>query len=69
MNPDSNVNAQLRLAASLLRPNRFGIECVEKEEMLNEAEQLAELVLAFDGWRKTGGRLPRRWSAKMRRIE
>lgn len=57
MDPDANLKEQLEIA--------HGIVDASDDEVINEsvdnAERLAELILALDGWIKAGGFLPKGW--------
>lgn len=57
MDPHVVLAAQLRLAARILERADAG-EPVDP----NDAERLAELVQALDGWLVKGGFLPPRWT-------
>lgn len=61
MDPDANLTEQLELAESLkdLLENE---PSAERDAAVDEdAERLADLVLALDGWIAGGGFLPKRW--------
>lgn len=51
MDPNSNLNEQLKLAASI----------VKDEEADADATRLAELVISLHEWIINGGFLPERW--------
>lgn len=50
MDPDANLEEQLRLVERLL-----------KKMDVHDALRLVELVEALDGWISNGGFLPKRW--------
>ena len=54
MDPNANLEEQLRIAARI----------ANGEELSTDAERLADLVEALDGWLKGGGFLPQRWERK-----
>ena len=53
MDPNANLDEQLRLANKILRSDKWTDA---------DAERLAELVEALDGWIDRGGFLPQHWS-------
>jgi hypothetical protein len=55
MDPNANLAEQLKLAARIL-------DGAAPEE---DAERLAELVLALDEWLRRSGGLPREWAPKL----
>lgn len=61
MDPNANLKEMLELAASI-------IEAYEDEDGngvdQDDANRLAELVEALDGWLSKGGFLPGRWERK-----
>jgi len=57
MDPDTNLQEQRALAASILRD----FDADQPVDAV-DAARLAELVLALDGWIAKGGFLPARWS-------
>ena len=54
MDPDANLKEQLELAKAILDGGQPGATRYN-------AERLAELVEALDGWMVKGGFEPRRW--------
>lgn len=74
MDPDSNLEEQLKLADSLLE-TLDGVEELEDggtddegmtrddliDEVLSDSGRLAELVASLDGWICKGGFLPKAW--------
>ena len=56
MDPDENLKEQLILADSTTSG--------ESEAIEDDAERLAELVVAMSGWIRTGGFLPKAWSRR-----
>ena len=61
MDPDANLAEQRALAGEILERD-------DADTTLRpaDAERLAELVLALDGWLAQKGRLPDRWDARSR---
>jgi hypothetical protein len=59
MDPNANLDQQLRLATQMIEDGEsgMGIELID-------ADRLAELVLALDEWIMKGGALPSRWAPK-----
>lgn len=57
MDPNANLDEQLRIAARLVAASERGAKLDE-----NDAERLADLVLALNDWLQGGGFLPRNWS-------
>lgn len=70
MDPESNLEEQLALAKGILKtmdevrdlrdeddPESIAIA----NDVADDAERLAELVLALDEWLRKGGFLPRKW--------
>ncbi len=55
MDPNANLSEQLKLAVTMIRDYRNGIDQAD-------AYRLAELVLALHGWIQTGGHLPELWT-------
>lgn len=55
MDPNFNLQAQLRLAAQLIR------EDDDVETAADKGAELAELVLALNEWITKGGFLPQTW--------
>jgi hypothetical protein len=70
MDPEANLSEQLSLAAEIIeiideRGDEDGNLCDEdKDEVVDNANRLAELVQALDGWIRSGGFLPKRWVKK-----
>lgn len=56
MDPNANLTEQLELAKRLLEDHRT---------LAADAERLAELVLALNGWIIKSGCLPAAWLTKM----
>ena len=58
MDPNENLKEQLQLAIALVEvsPNT-----PNKDDILHDAQRLAELVLALDEWINGGGILPKQW--------
>lgn len=57
MDPDTNLKEQLGLSLQLIEDsNDFGGEMTKED-----AQRLAELVVAMDEWLFKGGFLPSRW--------
>ena len=52
MDPNANLLEQLRLARKL----------VDDDAPSDDAQRLAELVLALDEWLQRGGFMPQRWT-------
>lgn len=59
MDPDANLREQLELAA-----HRLNGGDMTKEEWDAEADRLAELVQALDGWMRGGGFAPKAWGKR-----
>lgn len=57
MDPDANLEEQLRLSLGLLA----GLEDRPCADMVDDAERLAELVVSLNDWIKMGGFLPKAW--------
>jgi len=72
MDPEANLAEQLSLAAEIIeiideRSDDNGVLSDEdKDEVVDNAERLAELVQALDGWLLRGGFLPKRWAGTRR---
>lgn len=56
MDPNSNLDQQLNLAAAILDEN------ADVEVRILNVMELAELVLALDEWIAGGGAPPKRWA-------
>lgn len=56
MDPDTNLEEQLRIAERILRQSDDDGEIDDYDSI-----RLAELVGALDGWLRGGGFLPSRW--------
>jgi hypothetical protein len=56
MDPNANLEEQRQLAERMLR-DRYHGRSVDRDD----AERLAELVLALDEWLKRGGFMPQDW--------
>ena len=58
MDPNANLDAQIEIARRVVKnyqdPNSNGVD-------QDDANQLAELVIALDDWIREGGFLPRKW--------
>jgi hypothetical protein len=52
VNIEQNIEEQVELASLILRPERFGLDERDNEEMLDQAERLAQLVLDLDRARR-----------------
>jgi hypothetical protein len=61
MGSNEILGEQLRLATSILRPERLGFDPDDDERLIDEAERLSELVIAMDQRLRKGGVLPRQW--------
>ena len=65
MDPNANLQEQLRLAARARQLCDDAWEEISEEESQKElaaiGERLSELVLAMDEWLSNGGMLPKRW--------
>jgi hypothetical protein len=69
MDPDANITEQLSIARAILRT---WDNCSEDGEltaeqyraMAQDANRLAELIQALDGWITSGGFLPELWRSK-----
>lgn len=59
MDPSANLTEQLKIAARIQAANVTDDDC-----LVNDAERLADLVLALDEWICKGGFLPERWTRK-----
>lgn len=57
MDPDANLEEQLVLADILLKNRRCDVE-----ERTENAQRLAELVVALDEWMRKGGFMPLKWA-------
>lgn len=59
MDPDANLEEQLRLA------NALALQ-IERGEKMDEGDvlRLEELVVSLDEWISKGGFLPQRWTKK-----
>lgn len=56
MDPNANLEEQLRLAESILNE-----EAVDTDDLIRDSQRLAELVQALDEWINNGGFLPTAW--------
>lgn len=61
MDPEENLREQRELASRILKECRNAEEPEESQSFSYDAERLAELVQALDGWIKGGGFLPKDW--------
>jgi hypothetical protein len=59
MDPNANLEEQLRLAARIVEDGDSGVGASSLH-----ADRLAELVLALNEWITNGGFLPERWRQK-----
>lgn len=71
MDPKANLSEQLALAAEIIEiiygRSSYGVLSDEdRDEVVENAARLAELVQALDGWLRRGGFLPKRWAADRR---
>jgi len=55
MDPDANLEEQLRICARMLEPDSTHLD-------VGDAVRLAELVVALDKWLKRSGFLPLPWA-------
>lgn len=62
MDPNANLEEQLRLAMGIIKSVDSGDF---DEDLVFDAERLAELVEALDGWIRGGGFLPRCWKKEV----
>ncbi len=73
MDPEANLAEQLSLAAEIIeiideRGDEDGNLCDEdKDEVVDNANRLAELVQALDGWIRSGGFIPPAWERGVKR--
>lgn len=73
MDPEANLAEQLSLAAEIIeiideRGDEDGNLCEEdKDEVVDNANRLAELVQALDGWIRSSGFLPAAWERGAKR--
>jgi hypothetical protein len=58
MDPTANLREQLELATDIQQL------AVVYEHRADQGERLAELVLAFDQWIRSGGFLPDQWASR-----
>ena len=69
MDPNKNLQEQLRIAADILEliPEgevNEGQSRMSLNELVTAAERLAELVEVMNGWLSKGGFLPGKWERK-----
>lgn len=67
MDPNANLEEQLRLASRLVESVESGrfVDAMKRDgRLVNDAHRLAELVIALDQWIKSGGFLPKAWERK-----
>ena len=70
MDPDRNIADQMQLSTEIIeiideRADDDGVLSDEdKDEVVEKANELAELVQALDAWIKKGGFLPAIWRQK-----
>jgi hypothetical protein len=62
MDPTANLTEQLSIARSLL--DVHGV-AMSPDDVADNAERLAELVVALDEWLRKGGFLPDPWTLGM----
>lgn len=68
MDPEANLAEQISLAEQIIeiideRGDEDGNLCDDdKDEVVDNANRLAELVQALDGWIRSGGFLPASWA-------
>jgi hypothetical protein len=60
MDPTANLEEQLRIANALVDGDH---DHSDPHEMIADANRLAELVIALDGWITNGGFFPDSWAA------
>lgn len=61
MDPNSDLKKMLKLAAKMLRDHEDeDLEGIDRDD----ANRLAEMVEALDGWLSKGGFLPGKWERK-----
>ena len=53
MDPDANLEEMLEIARTMVE---------DESPEAGDANRIAELLLALDGWAKAGGFLPARWT-------
>jgi hypothetical protein len=56
MDPNANIEEQARIAAAIVEAHDAG-----QRPQQCDVDRLAELVLALDGWLRSGGFLPKAW--------
>ena len=62
MDPDANLKEQLEIIARIIARGETGSYTeAERDEQVADAERLADLVEALDGWIKGGGFPPAAW--------
>jgi len=61
MDPDANLEEQLSLAQSIIEGDNVDPEGHHVVSSPEDAERLAELVLALHEWIQKGGALPSAW--------
>jgi len=64
MDPDANIREQVELAERIQRridSEHQGVAGPALQGVIDDADRLAELVIALDGWVARGGFLPQRW--------
>ena len=64
MDPDSNLAEQIRIAEGLVDEDEDSMSASDMASSLHAAQRLAELVLALDGWVRSGGFLPKAWGVR-----
>lgn len=60
MNPDENLREQLAIVARMEKRAYLDAE-TEATDAADDADRLADLVSALDGWLRGGGFLPKAW--------
>lgn len=61
MDPNANLKEQLQLAVALVEIDPEEMEVTDLFKAAGDAQRLAELVLALDGWLNGGGFFPKQW--------
>ena len=77
MDPEANLAEQLSLAAEIIEIIDGGVDEGgnlslsedEMDEVVDNANRLAELVQALDGWLRSSGFLPSSWERGRKRAE
>lgn len=66
MDPNANLAEQIELAGKIIRDSDTADPSTINPVDPDDANRLAELVQALDGWLTNGGFLPGRWSPAAR---